>query len=95
VTGTGAPKAITAMDRKLACLFYLLIKHGRQYVDKRLEYYEARLSRTADLITDQTGKEACFSISCPTGDLMVSGELFPALSGWMLAIESSHLPREL
>src|SRR6516165_6272213 len=30
----GAPKAITAMARKLACLFYRLIKHGQQYVDK-------------------------------------------------------------
>jgi len=38
----GAPKAITAMARKLACLFYRLIKHGQQYVDKGMEYYEAR-----------------------------------------------------
>jgi hypothetical protein len=30
------------MARKLACLFYRLIKHGRQYVDKGIEYYEAR-----------------------------------------------------
>ena len=37
----GAPKAIT-MARKLACLFYRLIKHGQQYVDKGIEYYEAR-----------------------------------------------------
>src|SRR6516165_6398657 len=33
-TRLGAPKAITAMARKLACLFYRLIKHGQQYVDK-------------------------------------------------------------
>jgi len=38
----GAPKAITAMARKLACLFYRLIKYGQQYVDKGTEYYEAR-----------------------------------------------------
>jgi len=30
------------MARKLACLFYRLIKHGQQYVDKDIEYYEAR-----------------------------------------------------
>jgi hypothetical protein len=30
----GAPKAITAMARKLAFLFYRLLKHGQQYVDK-------------------------------------------------------------
>lgn len=41
-TRLGAPKAITAMARKLACLFFRLIKHGQQYVDKGTEYYEAR-----------------------------------------------------
>ncbi len=41
-TRLGAPKAITAMARKLACLFYRLIKHGQQYVDKGIEHYEAR-----------------------------------------------------
>jgi transposase len=41
-TRLGAPKAITAMARKLACLFYRLITHGQQYVDKGSEYYEAR-----------------------------------------------------
>jgi hypothetical protein len=41
-TRLGAPKAITAMARKLACLFYRLIKHGQQYVDKGTAYYEAR-----------------------------------------------------
>ena len=41
-TRLGAPKAITAMSRKLACLFYRLIKHGQQYVDQGTEYYEAR-----------------------------------------------------
>lgn len=41
-THLGAPKAITAMARKLACLFYRLLKHGQQYVDKGTEYLEAR-----------------------------------------------------
>jgi hypothetical protein len=41
-TRLGAPKAITAMARKLACLYYRLIKHGQQYVDKGTEYYESR-----------------------------------------------------
>jgi hypothetical protein len=41
-TRLGAPQAITAMARKLACLFYWLIKHGQPYVDKGSEYYEAR-----------------------------------------------------
>jgi hypothetical protein len=41
-TRLGAPKAITAMARKLACLFYRLIKHGQPYIDKGTEYYELR-----------------------------------------------------
>lgn len=41
-TRLGAPKAITAMARKLSCLFYRLIKRGQQYVDKGVEYYEAK-----------------------------------------------------
>lgn len=41
-TRLGAPKAITAMARKLACLFYRLLKNGQQYVDKGTEYYQLR-----------------------------------------------------
>ena len=41
-TRLGAPKAITAMARKLACLFYRLLRHGQPYVDKGTQYYEAR-----------------------------------------------------
>src|SRR5438876_9803795 len=41
-TRLGAPKAITAMARKLACLFYRLLRHGQPYVDKGTEYYESR-----------------------------------------------------
>lgn len=41
-TRLGAPKAITAMARKLACLFYRLLTKGKQYVDKGAIYYETR-----------------------------------------------------
>jgi transposase len=41
-TRLGAPKAITAMARKLACLFYRLLTKGQQYVDKGAAYYESR-----------------------------------------------------
>ena len=41
-TRLGAPKAITAMARKLACLFYRLLKQGQKYVDQGTEYYEQR-----------------------------------------------------
>jgi hypothetical protein len=38
----GSTQSHPAMARKLACLFYQLIKHGQPYVDKGTEYYEAR-----------------------------------------------------
>jgi transposase len=41
-TRLGAPKAITAMARKLACLFYRLLTRGQSYVDRGAAYYESR-----------------------------------------------------
>jgi|SRR5579864_485959 transposase len=41
-TRLGAPKAITAMARKLACLFYRLLRYGQQYVDKGMQFYEEK-----------------------------------------------------
>ena len=38
----GAPKAITATARKLACLIYNMLKHGTEYIDQGQEYYERR-----------------------------------------------------
>jgi transposase len=36
----GVPKAITATARKLACLFYRLLKYGQDYVEQGIETYE-------------------------------------------------------
>jgi transposase len=38
----GAPKAITAMARRLARLVYRVLKYGQRYVDKGAEYYDER-----------------------------------------------------
>ena len=38
----GAPKAITATARKIACLFYRLFKYGKNYVEEGIEYYEKK-----------------------------------------------------
>lgn len=38
----GAPKAITATARKMACIFYSILKYGQEYVEKGMEYYETR-----------------------------------------------------
>jgi transposase len=36
----GSPQAITATARKLACIFYNLLKYGSEYVEKGLDSYE-------------------------------------------------------
>jgi hypothetical protein len=36
----GAPKAITATARKIACIFYRMLKYGEAYVERGLEHYE-------------------------------------------------------
>jgi hypothetical protein len=41
-TRLGAPKVIMAVARKPACLFYWLLKHGKQYVDKGVEFSESK-----------------------------------------------------
>ena len=78
-TRLGAPKAITAMARKLACLFYRLIKHGQQYVDKGTEILRSQVSRAADPIAGQTGTKAWppigYSQDCVNQRCKVSGEL--------------------
>jgi transposase len=38
----GPPKAITAMARTLAILFYRMLKFGQDYVDRGIEFYEQR-----------------------------------------------------
>lgn len=42
----GTPKAITATARKLACMFYLLLKYGKDYVEKGIETYEKQYLET-------------------------------------------------
>jgi transposase len=41
----GAPKAITAMAHLLARVIYRMLKFGREYVDKGMEYYETKYRR--------------------------------------------------
>jgi transposase len=38
----GAPKAITATARKIACIFYRMLKYGQAYVEIGLENYEQK-----------------------------------------------------
>lgn len=38
----GAPKAVTATARKIACLYYRLLKYGKDYVEVGMEYYDKK-----------------------------------------------------
>ncbi|MFU7502220.1 IS110 family transposase [Candidatus Tisiphia endosymbiont of Melanophora roralis] len=42
----GTPKAITATARKLACMFYRLLKYGQDYVEQGIETYEKQYQET-------------------------------------------------
>lgn len=42
----GVPKAITATARKLACMFYRLLKYGQDYVEQGIEAYEKKYKET-------------------------------------------------
>lgn len=42
----GTPKAITATARKLACMFYRLLKYGQNYVEQGIEAYEKKYQET-------------------------------------------------
>lgn len=42
----GVPKAITATARKLACMFYRLLKYGQDYVECGIESYEKKYKET-------------------------------------------------
>ena len=43
----GAPKAITATAHKLAIIVYNMLKYGKTYVDRGVEYYEQQYRTTA------------------------------------------------
>ena len=72
----GAPKAITATARKLACLFYRLLKYGSDYVEEGLEYYEkkyeANLVEKAKKMAKRLGYELVKNLDKPTLEVSVS-----------------------
>ncbi len=55
----GGPKAITATARKIACLFYRLLKYGQDYVEQGIEGYEQKykdnLVKTLEKLAKQLG----------------------------------------
>jgi transposase len=65
-TRLGTPRAITAMARKLACLYYRLIKHGQQYVDKGTEYYETKYREQQIWSLQRRAKKLGLQLVVPT-----------------------------
>ena len=54
------------MARKLACLFYRLLQHRQQYVDKGVEYYEQRYRDQQVRFVIQRAKQLGLQIVTPT-----------------------------
>jgi len=67
-TRLGAPKAITAMARKLACLFYRLLKHGKAYVDKGAEFYQQRYREQRIRAVLRQAKQLGLQVIQPVGE---------------------------
>ena len=72
----GAPKAITATARKIACLFYRLLKYGKDYVEQGLECYEkkyeANLVEKVKKMAKRLGYELVENLEKPTLEANVS-----------------------
>ncbi len=54
------------MARKLACLYYRLIKHGQQYVDKGTEYYETKYREQQIWSLQKRAKKLGLQLVIPT-----------------------------
>ncbi len=69
----GAPKAITATARKIACLFYRLLKYGEDYVEQGVEKYEQKYRENQVKTLEKLAKKLGYSIVLQNDELtMVS-----------------------
>jgi transposase len=59
---SGAPKAITATARKLACLIYYLLRHKRPYVEPSLENYLRQFEKQRLLNLQKHAKSLGFQL---------------------------------
>lgn len=70
-TRLGAPKAITATARKLACLIYRMLKHGQNYVEQGQDYYEKQYKKRILKNLAKTAKRLNLELINPnTGELV-------------------------
>ncbi len=68
----GIPKAITATAKKLACLFYLLLKYGQDYVERRIEAYERQYKKQLMIILQKQAARLGFGVIQITSTTEVS-----------------------
>lgn len=66
----GAPKAITATAHKLACIFYRMLKHGEQYVDSGMDYYEKKYKQRVLANLARRAKELGFTLTGANSETM-------------------------
>lgn len=58
----GAPKAITATARKIACLVYRLLKYGLDYVEQGLEQYEQKYKNGLKTMLEKLAKQLGYNV---------------------------------
>ena len=59
----GAPKAITAMAHMLARLIYRMLRYGKQYLDKGMNYYEEKYRQHQIYSIEKKAKELGFVVT--------------------------------
>jgi transposase len=70
-TRLGAPKAITAAAHKLAILIYHMLKHGEDYVDRGVNYYEEQYRQRVIRNLSKRAKFMRFQLICTqTGEVV-------------------------
>lgn len=58
----GSPKAITALAHKLAKLIYTMLKYGREYVEKGVEFYEEMYRKRREASLKKKAKELGYNL---------------------------------
>ncbi len=58
----GSPKAITALAHKLAKLIYLMLKYGREYVEKGVKFYEEMYQKRREASLKRKAQELGYTL---------------------------------
>lgn len=59
----GAPKAITARARKLACIFYRILRYGQAYIEQGIEAYEKKYRETMVINLKKQATRLAFTVT--------------------------------